>query len=125
MRTPKEKHPLLGEPMNVMENGIMGAGVGVEKGDPLFPCVPEPWRTATGGRSINTLLKCTARSSRTGKPCRNPRMSRYGLQVCWTHGGAGVVARRVRGDARRATDAFDAAIDELVRNCLEPDPIRY
>ena len=62
------------------------------------------------------MAKCSARSARTGKPCR--RHAILGSNVCYVHGGA---APQVKEAARRRLlDMIDPALTKL-RDLIEQD----
>lgn len=64
---------------------------------------------ATGG------TRCTARSTRTGEPCKRPAM--LGGNVCYHHGGA---APQVRAKAkRRLEQASDALVQRLLQFAMD------
>ncbi|WP_131809596.1 hypothetical protein [Mycolicibacter sinensis] len=62
-------------------------------------------------------MRCTARSSRTGEPCKRPPM--LGGNVCYHHGGA---APQVKAKAqRRLEQSCDALVQKLLGMALDGD----
>ena len=55
--------------------------------------------------------RCTAKSSRTGEPCKKWAMS--GQNVCGTHGGR--APQNLAAAERRLQDAVPILVDELLR----------
>ncbi|ULP48608.1 hypothetical protein [Mycolicibacter virginiensis] len=62
-------------------------------------------------------MRCTARSSRTGEPCKRPPM--LGGNVCYHHGGA---APQVKAKAqRRLEQSCDSLVQKLLGMALDGD----
>lgn len=81
-----------------------------------------PSKLSRDSREVTTdfktgAMRCTARSSRTGEPCKRPPM--LGGNVCYHHGGA---APQVRAKAqRRLEQSCDALVQKLLGIALDGD----